>query len=211
MTREVQVHWFVYPVDRDPDAATLARLSEAERARLLCIPARARVREFAAGRGAVRGLLARVLGMAPDVVPIVETSTGALRVEGSEWTVSLSHAPGVIAVALARGLPLGIDVERDGGASVAGCALRATGIGNDSRARSGPEAALREWTRLEALGKALGIGIRAFCRSAPAPDVRGFEFHPLFAMPGCTGTVAVAGHVTVREHPAAARAERSAP
>jgi 4'-phosphopantetheinyl transferase len=71
--------------------------------------------------------------------------------------VSLSHAPGLIALAFARA-PVGVDVEQIGAAEPT---LREIALTPEERARvarGGPAAFAFLWTRREALAKAIGTG-----------------------------------------------------
>ncbi|MBO4210778.1 4'-phosphopantetheinyl transferase superfamily protein, partial [Micromonospora echinofusca] len=128
-----------------------------------------------AGSGTPQAVARRLLvaaGVALLGRPAAEVRTGHAP-GGAPWLVagtderlwvSVSHAPGVVAVAASRHLPVGVDVERPCRAAVAGLAGRwfhPTEVDWLDRRpeadRSG--AFLLLWTAKEALGKALGTGL----------------------------------------------------
>lgn len=93
---------------------------------------------------------------------------GQPRLVGSDLAVSISYAGELVVVAWGPG-PIGVDVERTGGS----------------------EDDVEEWTRVEALAKAAGIGLRDW------PDVALPDL-PTYALDlpdGFVGTLAGAGHV----------------
>jgi len=127
----------------DPELERLRRYEgDADRAR------------FMLGAAMLRSAAATVLGMRPQDVP-VDRSCGSChrwhgppRVPGSPLALSVSHSGLVVAVALAKGGRVGIDVERDG-----------------RRGLQHTEA----WTRAEARRKAGdGPGLVAYELPAPA-------------------------------------------
>lgn len=78
--------------------------------------------------------------------------------EGTDWELSISHSANAVSVALANKVRVGIDIEE----------LRVfphmTRLGNrvlqDSRLEWGVDEFYAAWTRREAIGKALGVGLR---------------------------------------------------
>ena len=139
----------VSDVDRE---LALAVLSDAERARYDERPSDA----FLAGRMLVRALAGDLLGIPPERVPVSATCPdcggphGAPVIAGSDLHVSLSHADGLVVAAARRGAAVGVDVERS---TVAAERLAAIG------ALTG-RASVRHWTRVEAVLKADGRGLR---------------------------------------------------
>jgi 4'-phosphopantetheinyl transferase len=81
------------------------------------------------------------------------------------WYVSLSHAEALVAAALSRDGPVGVDVERLRPLADRGALARTALCAAERRAVDAmPEASrdaqlLRFWTRKEAVAKALGTGI----------------------------------------------------
>ena len=70
--------------------------------------------QFLVGRWLARSVLGEVLGCPPREVPLALGERGALAVEGAGaagWRVNLSHTEGLVAVAVARGVDVGVDVE----------------------------------------------------------------------------------------------------
>ncbi|MEH1016020.1 4'-phosphopantetheinyl transferase superfamily protein [Micromonospora sp. CPCC 206060] len=111
-------------------------------------------------------------GHAPSGAPWVVAGT-----DDRLW-VSVSHAPGVVAVAASRHHPVGVDVERPYRAAVAGLAGRwfhpaeVDWLGRQPPAGR-PGSFLLLWTAKEAVGKALGTGLAGggLRRRVPAPRV----------------------------------------
>ncbi len=130
-----------------------------------------RAREFCAGRGLVRSLLARaaVAGTgggvrpAPDV-RIVRDAEGRPLLEGHAAVhLSVSHDAGTVAAAVAFGRPVGVDVQHPDGRIGAGLARRCLRSGA-ARLNALPAVeAARElawvWTAQEACVKAAGQGL----------------------------------------------------
>ena len=138
--------------DLEPVGA-LAALSPAERERYASA---ARPQAFLAGRALLRGLAGELLGVAPADVPLSAICPdcggphGAPTIAGSDLRVSLSHADGLVVAVARRGAALGVDVER----SVLP-AERLAAIGTLTG-----RASVRHWTRVEAVLKADGRGLR---------------------------------------------------
>jgi len=72
-------------------------------------------RRFLLARGLVRGVLARCTGVAPAALEFEAqvhgkpALAGALRASG--WEFNLSHTRGMVALAVSRGVEVGVDVE----------------------------------------------------------------------------------------------------
>lgn len=151
----------------DPDgllaaeqARLAARLGPAERERYARIrDAAARARSEAV-RGMLRELLARELGREPG---IREGPQGKPHLERGELRFSVAHTEGLALIALARGLELGVDVERarelvprELSPVLAPAELdEVAALPAAERSR----AALRRFVRKEALLKGLGTGL----------------------------------------------------
>jgi len=140
-----------------------APLSAAERARAARFVFDLHRRRFAAGRTALRRILARHLGVPAETVAFVDQAHGKPAVAGLEF--NLSHSDELALVAISDGPPVGVDVERlrpvDGALTVA-----ETFFAPSERAEllAAPPAEralafLRGWTRKEAFIKALGEGM----------------------------------------------------
>jgi phosphopantetheinyl transferase len=106
----VEVHLVRLASLRQGDA-NMAALSEDERRLAADIASRPRRTSFVAARSFLRDLLARRLGCAPEVVPIVRQADGkpGLACGGIEF--SLSRPDGWCAVALSSDSAVGVDVE----------------------------------------------------------------------------------------------------
>lgn len=140
-------------------------------------------------RTAARRLLteagARLLGTDPASVVLGRESTGQPTVGGAAgrvW-VSLSYGPGLLAVAASLAGPVGIDLEAGTRPEVAQLADRWFDPAEAAWVRDRPAAGrLRDflllWTAKEALGKALGTGLRGsgLRRRVPLPPVTDGSF-----------------------------------
>jgi 4'-phosphopantetheinyl transferase len=87
---------------------------------------------------------------------LTHTPTGRPVIEGLH--ISLTHTTGIAAVAATHTGPIGIDVEQLRDFPVAAMATRWFA---PTEATSSPETFLRLWTAKEAVGKALGTGLRS--------------------------------------------------
>jgi 4'-phosphopantetheinyl transferase len=138
------------------------------------------------GRQLLADAGARVLGTDPSQVVVSRDSSGQPAVQaaaGQAW-VSLSYGPGVLAVAASLLGPVGIDVEGPAEAEVVRLADRWFDAGEATWLRSRPAAEqprefLLLWTAKEALGKALGTGLRGagLQRRVPLPPLTDGSFH----------------------------------
>lgn len=112
-----------------------------------------------------RLLLSQVLGCTPGEVPLGRDRLGCPTLRGESIRTSLSHADGLIALAVAGSGPVGVDIESaDRAADMPEIAVRVchpdefdalAGLPEPERAR----ALLSLWVRKEALLKAAGIGM----------------------------------------------------
>ncbi|MGH8077978.1 MAG: 4'-phosphopantetheinyl transferase family protein [Lysobacter sp.] len=122
-----------------------------------------------------RLLLSRALSRDPMDVPLERNELGCPRVRGHDVCTSLSHADGLIALAVAEG-PVGVDVEPAARAAVMTEIARqvyhyseATGLfvlGETER----NAALLAMWVRKEAVLKAAGVGLATPMQTFAAPE-----------------------------------------
>ncbi|MGN9776889.1 4'-phosphopantetheinyl transferase family protein [Micromonospora sp. H33] len=143
-----------------------------------------------------------VVGHRPGGIPLVRLGASSDVDSGPvELPASLSRSGGVVAVAVRSGGPVGVDVERCRPLPALDLARRwydpAEAAWLAGRPPSGRDRDfLRLWTAKEAVGKALGVGLRdgGLRRRMPAPDGEGPLLRPV---PGsrtvrvghpCTGT-----------------------
>ncbi|MEO5920156.1 MAG: 4-phosphopantetheinyl transferase [Pseudolysinimonas sp.] len=136
-------------------ADALTMISPAERTRHRLLSA-GRADEFLAGRLLLRSLAADLLGISPSEVPILarcpdcSAPHGRTVIEGSDLHVSLSHTPlGRVGAAM-FGAAIGVDAE-----PIRGHPSRLAAIRHVANVES-----LRDWTRIEAVLKADGRGLR---------------------------------------------------
>lgn len=131
-----------------------------------------------------RLLLSQVLGCRPGEVPLGRDGLGCPTLHGESIRTSLSHADGLIALAVAGSGPVGVDIEpADRAADMPEIAARVchpdeldalAGLPEPARAR----ALLSLWVRKEALLKAAGIGMAVGMDAFRAPVGR------MLALPG---------------------------
>ncbi|PZF98211.1 4'-phosphopantetheinyl transferase family protein [Micromonospora deserti] len=151
-----------------------------------------------AARRLLRRAGATLLGHAEERVVVGHRSDGrpVVRVPGRgggqiELPVSLSRSGAVLVVAARPGGPVGVDVERLRPLPALPLALRwfdpaeaawLAGRPGDGRAAD----FLRLWTAKEAVGKALGVGLRGggLRRAVPVPGMPGAPLRPV---PGLAG------------------------
>lgn len=155
--------WRVPLVEQPGDRALLAE-DERERADRLVVPEKGR--QFTAGRAALRRILGRYCGGAPESLRFTYQSQGKPVLQGFDSAVfNLSHSGELALVAVARVARLGVDVER--------CTSRRPLERLAARFFAEPEAReilaldggertaafYRGWTRKEAYLKAWGTGL----------------------------------------------------
>lgn len=170
-----------------PAVATAARsapLTPAERARAARYLFAANRDEFVAGRAMVRHVLGPFFGVAPGALGFDAAAFHKPRVTGpgsDPVDVSLSHADGWVACALAVGCLVGVDVEpdrvlaaddRDGMArQVFAPGERAALAIAEAQADAGASLFFEIWRRKEAVLKAAGLGFSgdpaALCLARP--------------------------------------------
>lgn len=143
-----------------------ALLDDAERARARRYRfERDRIR-FVNRRGFVRSVLAEYLGIEPAAVRICTSHQGRPELEaGLDLVFNASHSEGMAAVAVTRGRPVGVDIER--ARQVEDALNLAQGLFSQCEVevlRSAPEdqqsaVFLTFWTRKESYVKAVGAGL----------------------------------------------------
>src|SRR5262249_429551 len=108
-----EVRVWVVPLDAPPvEAAELfACLTPDEQQRAERYKVEKPRHEFVPGRGLLRQILGRQLGLAPLKVPITYTGAGKPVLPGNEIHFNVTHTAGLALIALAN-QPVGIDVER---------------------------------------------------------------------------------------------------
>ncbi len=193
----------------------------AEAALLLSADEAARVgrRRIATDRDALalayalhRLLLGTVLGRDPTDVPLDRDERGCPRLADGLAYTSLSHADGLIALAVATSGPVGVDIEPSGRAAIMAEIARSVFHHSeaaelavlDGPARAGALLAL--WVRKEALLKAAGIGLAVPMETFAAPEHDALRLPALLAeavqvrMLGAGGrcVAAVAGPIGTR-------------
>jgi 4'-phosphopantetheinyl transferase len=216
---DVEVHLWRAELDAgDEDGVarlggTLAPDERARAASFVFAPDR---RRFTVARAALRGVLARYLGVEPAAVPLGRTPEGRPTLRGpyaGAAEFSVSRSAGLALCAIARRRAIGIDVER----IVRGVA---DDVSHDGILSASELAALRAmeraardraffavWTRKEAYAKARGLGLAMpFDRfsvsadpAAPAllaaadDDPARWTLQDVDAAPGYAGALAVEG------------------
>lgn len=161
---------FVLPLDTVDDtwlAQAAAMLSGEERARLSSFAFLRDARQYAAARVLLRLALGHYLDCAPGSVVLYRDAAGKPHVAAAaEVDVSISHCDGCVAVAVARGGRVGIDVERLDRAPADYLALARQFYAEPEYRALRLEGAgggfvrfIELWTLKEAYVKALGLGL----------------------------------------------------
>lgn len=155
-----QVRCYALRIDRVKFADCYLILSAEERQRYERITSPARRRHFLAGRYAVRMLLAKALGVAPDQLRLHEVHGGAVVCEQG-WQFSLSHSGNWLLVALHPILQIGIDLQIDRQLRYPRQLLqKLNGLASITAVSN--EAVLQLWVRMEAVLKATGMSLAEF-------------------------------------------------
>jgi len=151
------------PVMAPASLALQATLSPSELERAARFIAADKRSEFITCRGALRILLARYLDQSPESVALSTLPGGKPTLADPQGLFfNLSHTTGLMLVAIARGMPVGVDVEKvrhvEGASQITSryfSAQERADMTND------PSSFLSLWTRRESALKALGLGISA--------------------------------------------------
>lgn len=139
-----------------------------------------------------RLVLAHVLEVPPAQVPLVRDARGRPVLEGREEQTSLSHAEGLVAVAVSLSGAVGVDIEPSGRAHVMHEIAERICHGAESARIAGcPEehrgtALLDLWVRKEAFLKAAGVGLEREMDTFSLPAQGTVALHP-----GGTATVEI--------------------
>jgi 4'-phosphopantetheinyl transferase len=174
-------------------------LSASERERCRRLRATRDRWRWALGRGALRHVLARYLGSAPESLLFGTGEAGKpCLANHSRLQFNVSHSGELIVIAVTSGVPVGVDVERLRPIShMEGIARRwysAADYGAIRRASSPQRKArlfFEVWTREEARGKATGDGLSSLMAGAGRPHPSIGSAWPVEAAPGVVGAVAL--------------------
>lgn len=144
----------------DVDTAALELLDDAERERYAAMASEQRRLEFAAGRGLVKQLLERATGR-PAGNHAIDIEASGRPTSDAGYGISIAHSGGLVACAVAKDLPIGVDVERPSSARNTGRIAEQyfTTAESDWLAGEPPESFYRLWVLKEAWLKAEGTGI----------------------------------------------------
>ncbi len=158
---DVDLWYLSLPLPRETEEALHAILSPDEQTRAARFAARSARRQFVAGRGLLRSLLARYTGQPAQVLRLSTGPHGKPALAGPfALTFSVSHTEGLVIVAVAGGMEVGVDIERI--RPIAGAdrvAARYFTARECAELEAGPEGFLRLWTCRESALKACGLGI----------------------------------------------------
>ncbi len=143
----------------------LPRLTQDDRARAQAIKDRRERGRRLAAYTALRLLIERVAGPAVRGQPFVRVAGSKPTLGGGGVEFNLSHTDAHALIAVSRGLPLGVDIEKLRPAKMSARRLAeivalGTGLGDKPLPRlDGERALLQAWARLEAFAKARGVGL----------------------------------------------------
>lgn len=164
--RSVHVWCASRDVDERRQAELAALLDDAELARMRRFVRPELGRRFAAGRGTAREILGSYLDRDPRSIRFEVSSEGKPFLPGGEIHFNLSDSGALLALALARNDPIGVDVERiEAPRDLEGLlervfAARELAWWRTRAAETRLADFYRVWTRKEAVLKATGEGIR---------------------------------------------------
>jgi 4'-phosphopantetheinyl transferase len=173
--REVRVIEIALDLAPDESAAATATLAPGERARAARLPPELRQR-WIASHAALRTILGAHLGRPPERVEWERSPAGRPEPRGNDLWFSLSRSGAKGLIALARGRPVGVDLERlrpiRGAPEI--LSLLVTPAERDRIAALPSHRRDREvvswWTRAEAWVKARGTGLAGLEPLAGAPS-----------------------------------------
>ena len=151
-------------VDSAAVAASARRLSSEEKARAASIPREMERVRFQVGRLLLRALAGQVLGVEPTRLSVTARCPdcggphGAPVLVGGPAgaAVNVSYSGAIVAVAVSADVPVGVDVETPVARSRELAELAVSDAGGGGTAVD----PLRQWTRVEAVLKADGRGLR---------------------------------------------------
>ncbi|NUR79487.1 MAG: 4'-phosphopantetheinyl transferase superfamily protein, partial [Dermatophilaceae bacterium] len=161
----------------DVEASGPELLDDVELARWRRFTHPASARSYAVAHALARNEIGRLVGRDPASIRFDRTceTCGAQHgrprlLDDPELHLSLSRTPGLVAVALSRSGPVGVDVEPRAAASFEG--FDEVALHPDERAPRTATATERvtAWVRKEAALKALGVGLRVDPASIRTPE-----------------------------------------
>jgi 4'-phosphopantetheinyl transferase len=162
-----EVHLWRVDLDQPDDVRRelVGLLEDDERARAARFARPLLQDRFAVGRGALRWVLARYLGMDPAALPLAYGPYGKPMLMGAgDLRFNLSHSEGQALLGVARGVEIGVDIEAVRPLRDRDAVARRTFTAGENRALEALPPALRDsgffacWTRKEAVVKTTGIG-----------------------------------------------------
>ena len=205
--------WFTTLAASDDEFARMsAWLSPTEHARAARFGRESLRRRYIIGRGCLRWVLGRTLGMSAAAVPIVRGERGRPKLDGIDGIdFNISHTEDAALIGIAHGMRIGVDIERaDREVNADGLARKF--LAPAEQATLAPLAAderrarfLRYWTCKEAMSKATGDGLAAPFREMelgldrgivllngdPPYDPEHWQLHGIDISGGFVATVAV--------------------
>lgn len=197
---QAHVRWVADRGDQEL-SSLLAALTPAEEADFARLRLPARQRGFLLTRALLRATLPEVTGAPYAAATFARAGSGRLHLLApAGWHVSVSHADGLAAIALATA-PCGVDIERPRPADTAAVARRYFAAAERDWLAALPAAARQEaffqlWTLKEAAVKALGAGLAGhldrLCFEIDGPLAR-----PAFASPALAVWQAAAGDARI--------------
>jgi 4'-phosphopantetheinyl transferase len=213
----VEVHVLFASLDQPPDvAAALTSLcDDNERAGVSRLRRERLRQDRLVGRGLLRLALGLVLDVPPRAVAVDRRPGLPPRLAAQDGPaagvgMSLSHSGRLVAVAVARGADLGIDVERVDPTLDVDAVARRTFTAREQRALRGVDGGerrsqfFRTWTRKEAYLKARGVGWALTPDRHPDLDlpgaVDGCRVADVPVTAGYAAAVATIPHATAGDH-----------
>ncbi len=194
--------WWATTADGGPHLEPLLSAEEQERRRAY-VQADDRLR-FLTGAAVLRRAAAGCLSVAPEQLRVDRRCRRCGAQHGKprlpdhpELDMSVAHAGEQVAVALARGPRIGVDIERIRDVDVDGLARSAFASGEAAELAALPAgdraaAFFRLWTCKESIVKALGVGITDdFARVSARTS--GASVHELTCQTGYVATLAIIG------------------
>ena len=196
------LHLWRFPLDASPDDLPFLQkfLSADELQRAARLLDRRKAQDFIVGRGRLRQILAAYLAADPAQIVFSYGSHGKPTLQSpsaTSLTFNLSHSGAWALLAVARGMEVGVDLERiDPALDYAALAARFFTAAENALLLAAPEAQRRRrfyrlWTRKEALFKGQGQGFSGAVKGAEGD----WQLQSFWLGPGYVGTVASAGEI----------------
>jgi 4'-phosphopantetheinyl transferase len=111
MNAGIPVDVWQIPIGSEGDADA-SLLDEDERRRAAAFKFDVDRRRFIAAHAALRMVLSQATGLGPRALRLEMDAAGKPHLEASDWQFNLSHSDDLALLAVARGIVLGVDVER---------------------------------------------------------------------------------------------------